>query len=87
MKNNENGWFVTFIVGVVALLIFYPILVFWFGYFGGWILSNFVGEHITQGVNLLLGRHSLEVDTIPILCGTLAVVGNYFKSTQTNNNK
>jgi len=87
MKDSGSASTIVIIITAILTLVFLPVIIFWFGYFGGWILSSFVGEHITQGVNLLLDRHSLEVDTIPVLCGTLAVIGRYFSSTQTNNNK
>ena len=75
------------IISIIAFLIFYPIFIFWCGYFGVWILSQFVGSYIVEGFNLLFGRNVVTVELIPVLLGSLAVIGSYFKSTQTNNNK
>lgn len=88
MKDNTTGALVFGgVLTMVLLLIFSPIITFWAGYFGGWILSKFVGDYIVSGFNLLLGRDVITISFLPIFCGSLAVIGSYFKSTQTNNNK
>ena len=67
-------------------LVFSPVLTFLFGAFGGWILKIFVGDSIVSGFNAIFGRVALTADFIPTFCGSLAVIGSYFKSHQTNNN-
>lgn len=80
----ENLGIATVITGFIGLLVFLPIIVFAFGAFGGWILKLFVGGHVAYGMNVLLGTDRFNPAQLPVLCGTLAVLGSYFKSTTTN---
>lgn len=89
MKNKtlENVGIVSIVLGAIGLLVFSPMITFWFAYFGGWILQQFVGATLINGMNLMFNTTRFTVDMIPLTCATLAVVGSYFKSHQTNNNK
>lgn len=69
------------IVGVLALLIFFPVLVFGAGYLGGLILKWIVGNAVVSGVNIILPQIEFTKDAIPFVCGVIAVFGSYFKST------
>lgn len=88
MKNSalENVGAVSVIVGFIGLLVFSPILTFGFAYLGGLILQWIVGDAVTNGLNLMFDTTRFTPDLIPIVCATLATIGKYFKSTQTNNN-
>lgn len=89
MKNKtlENVGIASVVLGFIGLLVFSPVITFWFAYFGGWILQQFVGTTLINGMNLMFNTTRFTVDMIPLTCATLAVVGSYFKSHQTNNNK
>lgn len=89
MKNKtlENVGIAGAVVETIVLLVLSPVLTFWLAYFGGWILQQFVGTMLINGMNLMLNTTRFTVDMIPLTCATLAVVGSYFKSRQTNNNK
>jgi hypothetical protein len=65
----------------IIIAIISPAIIFWAGYFGGWILMNLVGERISDGLNLLFNTTRFTRELIPLTCGILTVVGGYFKST------
>lgn len=93
MKNStlENVGTVTVVTGAVGgfimLLVFAPVLTFGFAYLGGMILDWVVGKSLVNGLNLMFDTTRFTRDLIPLTCATLATIGRYFKSSQTNNNK
>lgn len=42
---------------------------------------NIVGVAVATGLNTLFETTRFTPDIIPIVCGTLAVIGNFFKTT------
>lgn len=88
MKSKiENVGWITVLVGLVGLLVFNPVITFGLEWIGGWLLKLCVGGAITDGMNLLFNTTRFTPDFIPVACATLATIGRYFKSSQTNNNK
>ena len=85
-KMETLGWCTAF-VGMIGLLVFSPVLTFGFAWIGGWILKMCVGDAIAGGMNLMFNTTRFTPDFIPLACATLATIGKYFKSSQTNNNK
>ena len=83
----ETAGIITIIAGVIALLVFSPVLTFGFAYVGGMLLDYFAGEKLVAGLNLMFNTTRFTRDLIPLSCATLATIGRYFKSSQTNNNK
>ena len=83
MKDNI-GTVVGAIIGVIILCIIEPIIIFGAGWFGGWILMKIVGGAVINGLNTLFGTTRFTPDIIPVVCGTLAVIGSYFKTTVNN---
>lgn len=83
----ETTGAIAIILGVIGLLVFSPVLVFALAYIGGMILKLCVGGAIASGLNLMFDTTRFTPDFIPLACATLATIGRYFKSTQTNNNK
>lgn len=81
-KMEALGW-VTAFIGMIGLLVFSPVLTFGFA----WILKVCVGTTIADGMNLMFNTTRFTPDFIPLACATLATIGKYFKSTQTNNNE
>ena len=92
MKNSklEKVGIVSIVSGVVVtfigLLVFAPVITFGFAYLGGIILDWIVGEKLVNGLNLMFDTTRFTRDLIPLTCATLATIGRYFKSSQTNNN-
>lgn len=89
MKNKtlENVGIASIIAGFIGLLVFSPVLTFGFAYLGGLILKWVVGDAIASGFNIMFDTARFTPNLIPIACATLATIGKYFKSSQTNNNK
>ncbi len=85
-KMKGLGW-LTALVGIIGLLVFSPVITFGFAWMGGWILKVCVGSAIADGMNLMFNTTRFTPDFIPLACATLATIGKYFKSSQTNNNK
>ena len=92
MKNSklETVGIVSIVSGAVVtfigLLVFAPVITFGFAYLGGMILDWIVGEKLVNGLNLMFDTTRFTRDLIPLTCATLATIGRYFKSSQTNNN-
>lgn len=78
---------ISIIAGAIALLVFSPVLTFLCAYVGGMLLDWIVGENLVNGLNLMFDTTRFTRDLIPLTCATLATIGRYFKSSQTNNNK
>lgn len=85
-KMENLGW-LTVLVGVIGLLVFSPVITFGFAWLGGWILKVCVGSAIADGMNLMFNTTRFTPEFIPLACATLATIGKYFKSSQTNNNR
>lgn len=75
------------IVGFIALLVFSPVLTFLFAYLGGMLLDWIVGDKLVNGLNLMFDTSRFTRELIPLTCATLATIGRYFKSSQSNTNK
>ena len=73
------------VVTFIGLLVFAPVITFGFAYLGGMILDWIVGEKLVNGLNLMFDTTRFTRDLIPLTCATLATIGRYFKSSQTNN--
>lgn len=88
MKSSfENLGIVTVIAGFIGLLVFSPVLTFGFAYLGGMILDWIVGAKLVNGLNLMFDTTRFTRELIPLTCATLATIGRYFKSSQSNTNK
>ena len=85
--NSGNISFVSLIVGVIAVLIFSPVLTFLCAYIGGILLDWIVGAKLVDGLNLMFNTTRFTRDLIPLACATLATIGRYFKSTSSSTSK
>lgn len=65
---------------LIVTIIVAPILCFLGGYVSGLILNWTVGGLVVNGLNLMLNTTRFTADKLPIICGALAVVGSFFKS-------
>jgi hypothetical protein len=81
------GVAITALVIVAMALFLSPVIYIGFGYLGGLIAEWIFGGVITKGLNLLFNTDRFTADLIPVLTASLAMIGSYFKSTTTNNNK
>lgn len=63
---------------VIALLM--PIIWFGCGFVAGFVLELLVGNAFVDGLNLIFNDTRFTADMLPILCGTLSVIGSFFKT-------
>ncbi|MEK4006514.1 hypothetical protein [Paenibacillus sp. FSL H3-0333] len=84
-KNNNTDWFSKGVGNVVKmglLLFLIPVMTYSFGWLGGRFLQWVYGGYVANGLNLLLKVEYFKSTQLPIVCGTLAVIGGYFKYSQ-----
>lgn len=76
------GGIITMIIAIL-IIICAPALY----YFGGWItghlLSWIIGDTVIYGLNYLFNTNRFTIDMLPTICGTLGVIGSFFKNTTT----
>ena len=64
-------------IGIIVLsLIIIPLLVFWVGYFLGWLSTFVCGEALIRGINSF--GFNVTMDNIPAIAGALCWVGWLF---------
>ena len=56
------------------------VFVFGFAYLGGMILRYFAGNYVVEGLNLIFNTTRFTYESIPLLCGTIATIASFFKS-------
>ena len=87
-RKNDSGWA---IVGVIAFLIvviiIQPALLFWLGYFSGWLAKLIIGTKLVTAINMIFGT-AFTADMLPMIGGALGWIGGFFKlvHTASNNN-
>ena len=88
-KKDVSGWA---IVGVIAFLIvviiIQPALLFWLGYFSGWLAKLIIGTKLVTAINTIFGT-AFTADMLPMIGGALGWIGSFFKSIRaiSNNQK
>jgi len=64
-------------IGIIVLsLIIIPLLVFWVGYFLGWLSTFVCGDALVRGINSF--GFNVTMDNIPAIAGALCWVGWLF---------
>ena len=71
------GWLIT----LALLVIITPVLYYFFGWLAGVILEWLIGDTVINGMNYLFNTTRFTADMLPTICGTLGVIGSFFKST------
>ena len=71
------GWLIT----LALLVIVTPVLNYFFGWLTGVILEWLIGDTVINGMNYLFNTTRFTMDMLPTICGTLGVIGSFFKST------
>lgn len=73
------------IVLAILLILASPFIGFCCGWVTGWIIKVTFGDTMIQGLGLL--GLNIAKESLPLVCGTLGVVGSFFKSTTINRKK
>ena len=87
-RKNVSGWAIVGIIAfLVVVIIIEPALLFWLGYFGGWLAKLVIGTKLVTAINMVFGT-AFTADMLPMIGGALAWIGSFFKSihTASNNN-
>ena len=87
-KKDISGWGIFgIIVFLVVMIILQPALLFWLGYFSGWLAKLIIGTKLVAAINMVFGT-AFTADMLPMIGGALGWIGGFFKSihTASNNN-
>ena len=87
-RKEVSGWaIVGLIVFLVVVIIIEPALLFWLGYFSGWLAKLVIGTKLVTAINMVFGT-AFTADMLPMIGGALGWVGSFFRSVHTikNNN-
>ena len=79
MKEETAGCLASALALIVAIIIC-PVLYYFFGWVTGHILKFFIGNIVINGMNYLFNTTRFTTDMLPTICGTLGVLGSFFKS-------
>ena len=84
---KETAGCLTWIITLVLLVILGPVLNYFFGWLTGVILQWLIGDTVINGMNYLFNTTRFTTDMLPTICGTLGVIGSFFKSTTSSSSK
>ena len=68
------------IILAIVIAFISPILSFFLGYVSGQIIEWVIGGQVMDGMNLLFNTTRFTPNMLPMICGALAVIGSFFKS-------
>lgn len=86
MKKEDSGCFAWLVV-IVLILIFGPVFYYFCGWLTGLLLQMWIGDIVIDGMNYLFDTNRFTVDMLPTICGTLGVIGSFFKSSSSSSSK
>lgn len=86
MKKETVGCLTSVLALIVAIIIC-PLLYYFFGWVTGHILKFFIGNIVVDGMNYLFNATRFTTDMLPTICGTLGVIGSFFRSSMSSSKK
>ena len=85
-RKNVSGWAIVGIIAfLVVVIIIEPALLFWLGYFGGWLAKLVIGTKLVTAINMVFGT-AFTAHMLPMIGGALGWIGSFFKSINTISN-
>ena len=85
-RKEVSGWaIIGLIVFLVVVIIIEPALLFWLGYFSGWLAKLVIGTKLVTAINMVFGT-AFTADMLPMIGGALGWIGSFFKSISTISN-
>lgn len=75
------------VIVIVLALILGPVLYYFSGWITGHIIKWFIGDTVVSGMNYLFNTTRFTADMLPTICGTLGVIGSFFKSVSSDSSK
>lgn len=86
-KRDISGWGIFgVIVFIIVVIIIQPALLFWLGYFSGWLAKLIIGTKLVTAINMVFGT-AFTADMLPMIGGALGWIGSFFKSINNVKNK
>lgn len=86
-KRDISGWGIFgVIVFIIVVIIIEPALLFWLGYFSGWLAKLIIGTKLVTAINMVFGT-AFTADMLPMIGGALGWIGSFFKSINNVKNK
>ena len=90
--NNNSDFFeglgiIAAFIGLVALIIFAPMISFFISYFGGWICKITFGDILCNSLNTLFNTNTFIPKNLPIIAGALGWIAGFFKSIHLSKHK
>ena len=71
---------IIWIIWLIIIGLISPVLGYFFGYIAGQFIEWTVGDQVIRGLNLLFNTTRFNPHMLPMICGTLGVLGSFFKS-------
>ena len=65
----------------IVFYLFYPFLLFWVGYFSGWLAKLIIGTKLAAALNIAFHTTWFTAEMLPTIGGALAWIGSFFKGT------
>lgn len=91
MRNNsiffEGLGAIAALIGVIALIVFAPMISFFISYFGGWLCKITFGNILCNSLNTLFNTKTFVPENLPIIAGALGWIAGFFKSINMGKNK
>ena len=84
---KETAGCLTWLITLALLVIVEPVLYYFCGWLTGVILQWLIGDTVVNGMNYLFNTTRFTTDMLPTICGTLGVIGSFFKSTTSSSSK
>lgn len=81
MKKTIAGCLAS-LLALIVVFIICPLLSYFFGWVTGHILKFFIGNIVINGMNYLFNTTRFTTDMLPTICGTLGVIGSFFRSSK-----
>lgn len=82
---KETAGCLTFVLTLIVCVIILPVLYYFCGWLTGVILQWLIGDKVISGMNYLFNTTRFTVDMLPRICGTLGVIGSFFRNTTSSN--
>lgn len=84
---EETAGCLTWLITLALLVIVEPVLYYFCGWLTGVILEWLIGDTVINGINYLFNTTRFTTDMLPTICGTLGVIGSFFKSVSSGSSK
>ena len=79
-KRDISGWSIFGVIAfLIVVIILQPALLFWLGYFSGWLAKLIIGTKLVTAINMVFGT-AFTADMLPMIGGALGWIGSFFKS-------